>query len=100
MLEVYAQAVLGLENQWFCDKISVSTPEGETLWFPCYRWLDSDTRLFLRPATGMKHLKRELLQLLEITRLIYIYIKILLFIYYSMFQVFIWHMFITSTDML
>ena len=41
------------ENDWFCDKISVMTPEGDTHLFPMYRWLDDKTRVFLRPATGM-----------------------------------------------
>uniref|UniRef100_A0A8C5HXE4 Hydroperoxide isomerase ALOXE3-like n=1 Tax=Gouania willdenowi TaxID=441366 RepID=A0A8C5HXE4_GOUWI len=28
------------ENQWFCSKIVVTTPEGELL-FPCYRWISN-----------------------------------------------------------
>ncbi|XDV12327.1 hypothetical protein PO909_001031 [Leuciscus waleckii] len=39
-----------LHNHWFCDKISINTPEGDEILFPCYCWLDSKERLILRPA--------------------------------------------------
>ncbi|XP_037402139.1 hydroperoxide isomerase ALOXE3-like [Pygocentrus nattereri] len=28
-------------QDWFCNKIVVTTPEGETISFPCYKWLNS-----------------------------------------------------------
>ncbi|XP_067282412.1 hydroperoxide isomerase ALOXE3-like isoform X2 [Pseudorasbora parva] len=37
-------------KQWFCDKLSVNTPEGVEVLFPCYRWLDFDEGIILRTA--------------------------------------------------
>ncbi|XP_039529072.1 hydroperoxide isomerase ALOXE3-like [Pimephales promelas] len=39
-----------LYNQWFCEKISINTPEGDEILFPCYCWLDCNEKLVLRPA--------------------------------------------------
>ncbi|XP_031417820.1 arachidonate 12-lipoxygenase, 12R-type-like [Clupea harengus] len=39
-----------LENKWFCDKISVTTPKDDEILFPCYRWLGSDDTLVVRQA--------------------------------------------------
>ncbi|KAL7854307.1 hypothetical protein AOLI_G00211510 [Acnodon oligacanthus] len=30
-----------LINEWYCDKLVVTTPEGDEISFPCYQWLDS-----------------------------------------------------------
>ncbi|CAL8291706.1 unnamed protein product [Boreogadus saida] len=42
------------ENQWFCSKIVVDTPEGEAVIFPCHRWLTRGEVLELRGAKAMK----------------------------------------------
>ncbi|XDV26352.1 hypothetical protein PO909_030096 [Leuciscus waleckii] len=39
-----------LYDQWFCDKITINTPEGDKVLFPCYCWLDCNKKLYLRPA--------------------------------------------------
>ncbi|XP_056088520.1 hydroperoxide isomerase ALOXE3-like isoform X3 [Rhinichthys klamathensis goyatoka] len=50
-VKLYSKPLMGLlYNQWFCDKISVNTPEGDEMLFPCYCWLDCNERLVLRPA--------------------------------------------------
>ena len=41
------------ENQWFCSKIVVETPEEETLLFPCHRWVTTGAALELRGAEGL-----------------------------------------------
>ncbi|XP_012687556.2 hydroperoxide isomerase ALOXE3-like [Clupea harengus] len=41
---------MGLDNQWFCNKILVTTPEDVKILFPCYRWLGSEENLVLRHA--------------------------------------------------
>lgn len=40
------------ENDLFCAKIAVTTPEGETLLFPCYRWLSNHDIVELRGGKG------------------------------------------------
>ncbi|XP_076140863.1 polyunsaturated fatty acid lipoxygenase ALOX15B-like [Alosa pseudoharengus] len=52
-LKLRTQAFLGLDNQWFCDKITVKTPEGDAILFPCYRWLGSSETVVLRPAKAL-----------------------------------------------
>ncbi|XP_059917629.1 hydroperoxide isomerase ALOXE3-like [Gadus macrocephalus] len=49
-----AQYLFLPENQWFCSKIVVDTPEGEALLFPCHRWLTRGEVLELRGAKAMK----------------------------------------------
>lgn len=51
-LELYSKAFFTMENEWFCDKISVKTPEGAEILFPCYRWLHPHKRMYIAPATG------------------------------------------------
>uniref|UniRef100_W5K0Z1 Lipoxygenase domain-containing protein n=1 Tax=Astyanax mexicanus TaxID=7994 RepID=W5K0Z1_ASTMX len=44
---------LGLvDDDWFCSKIIVTTPEGVSMLFPCHRWMNSNKRLSLRDAVG------------------------------------------------
>lgn len=45
---------MGYYNEWFCDKVVVTTPEGDDLLFPCYRWLSCDEDLVLHPAKGIE----------------------------------------------
>ncbi|KAK7168460.1 hypothetical protein R3I94_002509 [Phoxinus phoxinus] len=50
-VKLYSKPFMGLAyDQWFCDKITINTPEGLEILFPCYCWLDSNETLFLRPA--------------------------------------------------
>ncbi|XP_061667831.1 hydroperoxide isomerase ALOXE3-like [Syngnathoides biaculeatus] len=42
------------DDEWFCSKIVVSTPEGETLLFPCYQWLSNNEVVELRGGKAMK----------------------------------------------
>uniref|UniRef100_A0A4W5QXK5 Lipoxygenase domain-containing protein n=1 Tax=Hucho hucho TaxID=62062 RepID=A0A4W5QXK5_9TELE len=41
-----------LNNEWFCSKVVVTTPEGDTANFPCYHWISSYVPLMIREATG------------------------------------------------
>ena len=52
-MKLYSNAILTTENEWFCDKISVKTPEGADVLFPCYRWLHLHKKMYITPATGM-----------------------------------------------
>ncbi|KAI4900834.1 hypothetical protein NFI96_007595, partial [Prochilodus magdalenae] len=36
------------DDEWFCSKIIVTTPEGARMLFPCYRWMNCDKKLVLR----------------------------------------------------
>uniref|UniRef100_A0AAY5K721 Lipoxygenase domain-containing protein n=1 Tax=Esox lucius TaxID=8010 RepID=A0AAY5K721_ESOLU len=37
-----------IDKEWFCSKVVVTTPEGETVHFPCYQWVSSDKPVVLR----------------------------------------------------
>ncbi|XP_063055329.1 polyunsaturated fatty acid lipoxygenase ALOX15B-like [Engraulis encrasicolus] len=39
-----------VSKQWFCDKFTVKTPEGDDILFPCYCWIGCEKALVLRPA--------------------------------------------------
>jgi hypothetical protein len=41
-----------INDDWFCSKVVVTTPEGDTASFPCYRWISGYERLVFREATG------------------------------------------------
>ncbi|XP_052320316.1 hydroperoxide isomerase ALOXE3-like [Oncorhynchus keta] len=41
-----------LNDDWFCSKVVVTTPEGDTVNFPCYHWISGNERLMFREATG------------------------------------------------
>ncbi|XP_030644124.1 hydroperoxide isomerase ALOXE3-like [Chanos chanos] len=45
------------ENDWFCSKVIVTTPEGDKVLFPCYRWFSGDEKLVLRDAPARTILK-------------------------------------------
>ncbi|KAI4881538.1 hypothetical protein NFI96_016576 [Prochilodus magdalenae] len=36
------------DDEWFCSKITVTTPEGAHKLFPCHRWMSRDKKLVLR----------------------------------------------------
>ncbi|XP_023262844.1 hydroperoxide isomerase ALOXE3-like [Seriola lalandi dorsalis] len=42
------------ENQWYCSKIVVTTPEGDVILFPCYRWISRGELVELRGGRAMK----------------------------------------------
>ncbi|XP_073349231.1 hydroperoxide isomerase ALOXE3-like [Pagrus major] len=61
------------EDEWYCSKIVVTTPEGEVLLFPCHRWISRGELVELRGGRAMKvfeddhpllidHRKNELMQ--------------------------------------
>ncbi|KAL2096944.1 hypothetical protein ACEWY4_006151 [Coilia grayii] len=41
---------LHVDDDWFCDKILVETPEDARITFPCYRWIEAEKELQLRSA--------------------------------------------------
>uniref|UniRef100_A0A4W5LAY0 Uncharacterized protein n=1 Tax=Hucho hucho TaxID=62062 RepID=A0A4W5LAY0_9TELE len=41
-----------INSGWFCSKVLVTTPEGNTANFPCYRWISGTEPLVFREATG------------------------------------------------
>ncbi|XP_047429808.1 hydroperoxide isomerase ALOXE3-like [Mugil cephalus] len=43
-----------LENEWFCSKIVVKTPEEDEILFPCYRWLSRGESVLLRGGGATK----------------------------------------------
>uniref|UniRef100_A0A4W5LEW2 Uncharacterized protein n=1 Tax=Hucho hucho TaxID=62062 RepID=A0A4W5LEW2_9TELE len=53
VLDTKPYALLGyINDDWFCSKVVVTTPEGDTANFPCYRWILSNKQLVFREATG------------------------------------------------
>ncbi|XP_034556045.1 hydroperoxide isomerase ALOXE3-like [Notolabrus celidotus] len=42
------------EDEWFCSKIVVTTPEGDVLLFPCYRWVSRGEVVELRGGKAAK----------------------------------------------
>uniref|UniRef100_A0A3B3X165 Uncharacterized protein n=1 Tax=Poecilia mexicana TaxID=48701 RepID=A0A3B3X165_9TELE len=47
------------EDEWYCSKIEVTTPEEEEILFPCYRWLSRGEFVELRGGKGVKFLAEE-----------------------------------------
>nr|XP_046154652.1 hydroperoxide isomerase ALOXE3-like [Oncorhynchus gorbuscha] len=48
------------ENEWFCSKVVVTTPEGDVILFPCYRWLSRGEIVELRGGKARKIFEDEL----------------------------------------
>ncbi|XP_076121993.1 polyunsaturated fatty acid lipoxygenase ALOX15B-like [Alosa pseudoharengus] len=48
LVEFEAERFLGIvEDEWFCSRVVVTTPEADVLLFPCYCWVSSqETRVF------------------------------------------------------
>ncbi|KAM4633854.1 hydroperoxide isomerase ALOXE3-like isoform 1-T2 [Polymixia lowei] len=42
------------ENEWFCSKIVVTTPEEDVILFPCHRWVTRGEYVELRGGRAMK----------------------------------------------
>ncbi|XP_078056960.1 arachidonate 12-lipoxygenase, 12S-type isoform X2 [Mustelus asterias] len=43
-----------VEDDWFCRYAMVRTPSGETLHFPCYRWLSEDDVIHMREGPAKR----------------------------------------------
>ncbi|KAL4631399.1 arachidonate 15-lipoxygenase [Arapaima gigas] len=43
-----------VEDNWFCRYVAVTAPDGDTLTFPCYRWLVGNVAVELREGTAKK----------------------------------------------
>ncbi|XP_038642673.1 arachidonate 12-lipoxygenase, 12S-type [Scyliorhinus canicula] len=43
-----------VEDDWFCRFLSVKTPSGEELHFPCYRWLSEDDVVCVREGPAKR----------------------------------------------
>ena len=41
-----------VQDDWYCRYITVKTPGGEYLEFPCFRWLVDDKEVVLRDGRG------------------------------------------------
>uniref|UniRef100_A0A8C7Q947 Uncharacterized protein n=1 Tax=Oncorhynchus mykiss TaxID=8022 RepID=A0A8C7Q947_ONCMY len=48
------------ENEWFCSKVVVTTPEDDVILFPCYRWLSRGEIVELRGGKARKVFEDEL----------------------------------------
>ncbi|XP_062334823.1 polyunsaturated fatty acid 5-lipoxygenase-like isoform X2 [Osmerus eperlanus] len=44
--------ILRQDKDWFCSKVTVTTPENEEVLFPCYNWLSTEEPLAIRDATA------------------------------------------------
>ncbi|XP_046901366.1 polyunsaturated fatty acid lipoxygenase ALOX15B-like [Hypomesus transpacificus] len=42
------------QNAWFCSKVTVETPEGETAHFPVYRWISDQEKHLFREGTAYR----------------------------------------------
>ncbi|XP_072551460.1 polyunsaturated fatty acid lipoxygenase ALOX15B-like [Salminus brasiliensis] len=42
-----------IDDEWFCSKIIVTTPQDVSMLFPCHRWISCNEKLFLRDAVAM-----------------------------------------------
>ncbi|XP_054877421.1 hydroperoxide isomerase ALOXE3-like [Poeciliopsis prolifica] len=47
------------EDEWYCSKIEVTTPEGEEILFPCYRWISRGEFVELRGGKGLTFMQEE-----------------------------------------
>lgn len=41
-----------VHDDWYCRYITVKTPAGDYVEFPCFRWLVDDTEVVLRDGRG------------------------------------------------
>ncbi|XP_029281708.1 hydroperoxide isomerase ALOXE3-like [Cottoperca gobio] len=54
-----------LEDEWYFSKVVVTTPEGDVLLFPCYRWISRGELVELRGGRALKVFEEELPLLIE-----------------------------------
>lgn len=53
LVEFEAESFLDIvDDEWFCCKVVVTTPEADVLLFPCNCWLSSQEMKVIREATG------------------------------------------------
>uniref|UniRef100_A0A4W3I5Y1 Arachidonate 12-lipoxygenase n=1 Tax=Callorhinchus milii TaxID=7868 RepID=A0A4W3I5Y1_CALMI len=52
LVKLDKEKFLGLEDDWFCLYVTVTTPGGDTRHFPCYRWLSEEARVHIREGPG------------------------------------------------
>ncbi|XP_024863224.1 hydroperoxide isomerase ALOXE3 [Kryptolebias marmoratus] len=66
LLKVEKDPRLGLkEDEWFCSKMVVTTPEGADVVFPCYRWISRGENVELRGGKATKVFEDEHRLLIE-----------------------------------
>lgn len=41
------------EDEWYCSRIVVTTPEGDVVLFPCHRWISRGQLVELRGGRGL-----------------------------------------------
>ncbi len=41
-----------VNSPWFCKHITVQTPSGDCIEFPCYCWLVDENEVMIREGTG------------------------------------------------
>ena len=46
------------EDEWYFSKVVVTTPEGEAILFPCYRWISRGELVELRGGRGLPQIKK------------------------------------------
>lgn len=44
-----------MHDDWYCRYITVKTPSGDYVEFPCFRWLVDDREVVLRDGRGSRH---------------------------------------------
>lgn len=54
LVRLVKKPYLFAEDQWFCSKVEVTTPENEVVHFPCYNWLSNDEEIEMRAGTAKK----------------------------------------------
>ncbi|KAI4881537.1 hypothetical protein NFI96_016575, partial [Prochilodus magdalenae] len=53
-LEAKQRSMVSLtDDEWFCSRITVTTPEGAHKLFPCHRWMSRDKTLVFRDSVAM-----------------------------------------------
>lgn len=45
-----------VQDDWYCKYITVKTPSGDYLEFPCFSWLVDDKEIVLRDGRGSRQL--------------------------------------------
>ncbi|XP_076843064.1 polyunsaturated fatty acid lipoxygenase ALOX15B-like [Brachyhypopomus gauderio] len=53
LLELESEIRFFYDDNWFCSKLIVTTPEGTQHHFPCYQWLDSKHKILLRDTVAL-----------------------------------------------
>lgn len=58
LLKVEKESIIPLFNdEWYCSKIVVTTPEGDAILFPCYRWISRAELVELRGGRGLPQIQ-------------------------------------------